>query len=211
MTATNFSAGTSISLEVDADIQHDEYGLPFIGGKRLKGLLRESCDQVVCALRESKWREIGDSLFGTPGSNASTTILSISNGELHGSIRNAVVSASKRSTNPVSPSLVLSSLTEIRHNTRIDYGKGVAADTSLRDTRALIPGLSFHVPITWTHDPLPDETALFAATVINMKRGGLKRNRGMGRMTLRCLDEQYRDVTWSWVGRLMTDEGGIHG
>ncbi|MGH2768963.1 MAG: RAMP superfamily CRISPR-associated protein, partial [Actinomycetota bacterium] len=37
-----FSFGEGAAGEVDVEIAHDEYGLPFLPGRTLRGLLRES-------------------------------------------------------------------------------------------------------------------------------------------------------------------------
>ena len=39
---TTLGRGEGMAGLVDADVEHDELGLPFLGGKTLKGLLRDS-------------------------------------------------------------------------------------------------------------------------------------------------------------------------
>lgn len=46
-----FGRGDGVAGLVDSEVQHDEYGLPFLGGRALKGLLEEECANIVFALK----------------------------------------------------------------------------------------------------------------------------------------------------------------
>ena len=49
---------------VDREIEHDQYGFPFLRGKTLKGLLAESAENIVFSMgNERLWRDAKDDLF----------------------------------------------------------------------------------------------------------------------------------------------------
>src|ERR1700733_6562544 len=39
---TTFSRGEGTAGVVDTEVEHDEFGIPFVGGKTIRGLLRDS-------------------------------------------------------------------------------------------------------------------------------------------------------------------------
>ena len=71
---TTFGRGDGVAGLVDAEVRHDRYGLPYLGGKTLKGLLGAACAEVLSALEKSEvsdlpdWQEAAAFLFGVPGS-----------------------------------------------------------------------------------------------------------------------------------------------
>ncbi|MEM8863741.1 MAG: RAMP superfamily protein, partial [Chloroflexota bacterium] len=68
---TAFGRGDGIAGLIDAEVQHDENGLPFLSGKTLKGLMTATCAEIISALDSSKgghsWGEVAHSLLGVPG------------------------------------------------------------------------------------------------------------------------------------------------
>jgi CRISPR/Cas system CMR subunit Cmr4 (Cas7 group RAMP superfamily) len=70
-----FGRGDGVAGLVDSEVQHDEYGLPFLGGRALKGLLEEECANIVFALQVQKKDGIfiiaAKNLFGCSGSSES--------------------------------------------------------------------------------------------------------------------------------------------
>ena len=45
-----FGRGDGLAGVVDAEVQHDAYGLPFLGGKTLKGMLAALGEEILFAL-----------------------------------------------------------------------------------------------------------------------------------------------------------------
>ena len=41
------SSGESLNSQIDNDVCYDDYGLPYIPGKRIKGLMRESAQDLA--------------------------------------------------------------------------------------------------------------------------------------------------------------------
>ena len=50
---TAFGRGDGVPGIVDAEVQHDEMGCPFLAGRTLKGLLREECVNLLYALTQA--------------------------------------------------------------------------------------------------------------------------------------------------------------
>ncbi len=62
-----FGRGDGVAGLVDVEVQHDAYGLPYLGGRALKGLLGAECDDLVFALDKAgqkNWQAVADRLFG---------------------------------------------------------------------------------------------------------------------------------------------------
>lgn len=47
-----FGRGDGLASLVDAEVQHDSCGLPFLGGRSLKGLMEEECANILFALKQ---------------------------------------------------------------------------------------------------------------------------------------------------------------
>ncbi len=68
-----FGRGDGVAGLVDAEVQHDDVGLPFLGGRTLKGLLGAECADIVYALERGRpdqaerWRTAEKRLFGRSG------------------------------------------------------------------------------------------------------------------------------------------------
>jgi CRISPR-associated protein Csx10 len=78
--------------------------------------------------------------------------------------------------------IILSSFTNIRRQTKVD-DEGIAEDHSLRTSRVVNKKLKFVAEITFENEDLEFEKYL-ALACANLKRIGLKRNRGLGE--IRC-------------------------
>ncbi len=44
---TAFGRGDGVAGLINAEVQHDESGLPYLGGKTLKGLLGATCSDIL--------------------------------------------------------------------------------------------------------------------------------------------------------------------
>jgi len=57
---------------IDAEVEHDEFGLPFLRGRALKGLLAEECANILFSLgnlgKRVDWELTAQKLFGIGGS-----------------------------------------------------------------------------------------------------------------------------------------------
>lgn len=182
---TTFGRGEGIAGLIDREVEHDHYGLPYLRGRTLKGLLSEEADNALFALHwhakdMGRWVQARQTLFGSPGSAAPNQAqVRFSNAELPAAVRQAVISA-----NP-GREMVLESLTSVRRQTAIeDEGEnyGVPAEGSLRAMRVILRETPFEALLVSEVELRDHELALLAAAVMAFRRGGTGRNRGRGRL-----------------------------
>lgn len=196
-----FGRGDGLASLIDAEVQHDRYGLPFLGGRSLKGLLEEECASILFALKEQKKNQMfydafygaARHLFGIPGSRDSDgAILHISDARLPADFREAIAKGVER--NELKSEQVLNSLTAIRHQTAMDKS-GAPKTGSLRVIRVILRDTPFEAELTFNQPPSDLDLALLAACVKSFRRAGTGRNRGRGELTAQLGDENGDDVT----------------
>jgi CRISPR/Cas system CSM-associated protein Csm3 (group 7 of RAMP superfamily) len=197
-----FGRGEGVAGLVDEEVEYDTAtGLPFVRGRTLKGLLVEECANLLFALQAadlpapilSVLKESAGRLFGRPGSDMeSAALLHIGPALLPEQLRDAVRYSVER--DQLRPAAVLESLTAIRRQTAIDEVSAAPEKGSLRSMRVVLRQTSFHAWLDFVSDPEVD-LALLAACALSVRRGGIGRNRGRGRLCLRLLDEQGHDIT----------------
>ncbi len=170
-------SGEGISGIIDSDICYDEYGIPFIPSKRLKGVLRENALELLENGYNIKNQDL-DYLFGKKGDSNSGNII-ISNAYLKDyeilkkeiKFKNDKIFYNKES--------IISYFTYLRNQTAINED-GVAEKHSLRTSRVLKKGLEFILSINC--DPKFQQ---FILDVFKVTRSiGLKRNRGFGEVEI---------------------------
>ncbi|MEO9027206.1 MAG: RAMP superfamily CRISPR-associated protein [Ktedonobacteraceae bacterium] len=196
-----FGRGEGLAGLVDEEIEYDvATGLPFVRGRTLKGLLVEECAnllftfQTVKSPNLPKLEAAAARLFGRPGGGLEGGAqLHIGPALLPQQLRDAVRSGIEQKK--LNPADVLESLTAIRRQTAIDEVSAAPEEGSLRSVRVVLRQTSFRAGLDFTTDPEEDDLGLLAACVLNVRHGGIGRNRGRGRLRLRLLDEQGTDVT----------------
>lgn len=177
-------SGYSYAGVIDSDVSYDEYGLPFIPARRLKGCLRESAE-MVC-------KDAVAGLFGTSGDNGAKGIR-LGNGrieeydlivgeleKLRGTKRTEAYFLTSQN--------ILNMYTGIRAQIKINEDTNVAEKNSLRYTR--IVGqynplksnefLCFYAKIEF-EDVYEEQLSRIAKATRNI---GMNRNRGLG--SVRC-------------------------
>ena len=196
-----FGRGEGLAGLVDEEIEYDiATGLPFVRGRTLKGLLVEECANLLFALQTagslalSILETSAERLFGRPGSGLeSAALLHFGPALLPKELREAVRSGIER--DELEPADVLEALTTIRRQTAIDEERGAPEKGSLRSMRVMLRQTSFWAWLEFPNDPGADDLALLAACALSVRRGGIGRNRGRGRLSLQLLDEQGSDIT----------------
>lgn len=193
--------GASLGNRIDTDIVTDEWGLPYIPGRRLRGCLRQSAmllsdsGYILPVSKAPFDRDMVDRLFGTPERAGALTV------------GNAYLPAYKEMVHTVrrvredrtlpegiaSPAAVTALFTRVRGQTKLE--NGVAADNTLRYTRVLNAADLLHpekpneflaeVRIENT-DPAAEEA--LEACCKAFRHMGTHRNRGMGQVKCRVTD-----------------------
>ncbi|MCK9222804.1 MAG: RAMP superfamily CRISPR-associated protein [Limnochordia bacterium] len=188
LSPTTLGAGQERRGTVDTDVVFDDYGLPYIPGKRLKGLWRDAYQDVGDALWEDGIQlPIADELFGERGAAVGGPLI----------IGDAYLPA-KASMQPwlhwfiyrekplFSKYDVLETLTSIRRQTAIDYDSGAAKKDTLRSIRVVNPGQVFVADITLQMGRSLTQKQLMglALAASGLKCLGASRTRGFG--AVRC-------------------------
>lgn len=204
-----FGRGDGVAGLVDIEVEHDRYGLPFLRGRTLKGLLVEECANVFHALKlqgkvanNVDWHLTAKSLFGRPGSGLEDDgEMLVGDARLPADFSAAVAYAveqeeERNGDNEEStwtPLAILESLTAIRRQTAITV-KGAPRKGSLRSMRVVLREMVFESQLTFSVDPNERQKALLASCVASLRRVGTGRNRGRGRVEA-SLFQEGKDIT----------------
>lgn len=198
-----FGRGDGVAGVVDEEIEHDpRTGLPFVRGRTLRGLLVEECANILFAIElrrkdklVSDLKSAAKTLFGEGGpSHGAEGCLSVGAAVLPEPLREAITG--DIDAGRLTPSEVLTLLTDIRRQTAMT-AEGTPQDGSLRSMRVLLRATTLTAPLIVT--PPPKDQAeivieLLTATVLSLRRGGIGRNRGRGRLHAILNDEAFSKV-----------------
>lgn len=181
---TTFGRGDGVAGIVDQEVEHDAYGLPYLRGRTLKGLLSEECDNFIATLPDrSQWEDIACELFGTLGSTLNTMgAVHIGDARLPKDLRQAIAYEIQVSNSQLAKSDILNSLTTIRRQTAIDSVSGTPDKGSLRSARVVIRDLLFTADLIFETAPRDELKALSLLSVgaLSLRYLGSGRNRGRG-------------------------------
>ncbi len=160
---------------VDSDVVLDEVGLPYIPSKRIKGIMRESAEEVNEMLGAfDRSIDIGK-IFGIAGAEG---------GALH--LANFFITEYEdckvwfkyltNAQNIINKQNITEQLTSLRYSTAIDMKRGCAKEHSLRIERVINKDNTFiaHAEI---YESYEIDLALICQ---NIRRMGTKRTRGLG-------------------------------
>jgi hypothetical protein len=226
---TTLGRGDGVAGIIDAEVEHDSNGLPFLRGRTLKGLLNEECANLLYALQpaglDQGYHDAAMRLFGGPGSDLqSNASVRYGDAQLPAAIRQvvefemAVVRAEKklaergtpvavkRRTPALQPTDFLNSLTAIRRQTALDE-MGVPVKASLRTMRVLlretplISAVAYQPPSHLSSAASERDLVLLAAVCRAFRRMGTGRNRGRGRVVATLHDEAGVDITDPYMAR----------
>lgn len=179
---TTFGRGEGTPGVVDVEVEHDTHGLPTLGGKALRGLLRDSwlaMQDHFPDLRDAALR-----VLGPHGDLAETSILRFGDALIEKGARAFFVAATEREHHPLAPTTILSALTEVRSQTSEDRETGAPARTTLRSSRVALRGLRLEAPLSWLEPPATADLQCLALSLLATRHGGLARNRGRGHLRL---------------------------
>lgn len=179
------SDGGVYNSTVDIDVCYDEYGLPYIPAKRLKGCLREAALELV------DWGDTSidiRKIFGQAGKVSDGGCINITNAYLenYDSIEKEIEDAKGHPL--YHPQNILSNFTYIRTQTSIDYETGIASENSLRTMRVVNKGLKFFATID-----VKDEYEAVKKCVNTLTNIGMSRTRGLGEIKAKLLDDVIVD------------------
>lgn len=171
-------------VNVDADIVHDKYGLPYFPGKRLRGLLYESALETVemaemCGHAFIS-RQSVEELFHHCETSPVRLIVPDLQLKDYEEMAKEWQYLEEAYPDIIRPKTVLETYSSIRFQTALDEN-GLARDTSLRNIRVLDKGLDFTGELT-VEEGKPQHIQALALACSNLRRAGLNRNRGFGQV-----------------------------
>lgn len=169
-------SGEVYNTTVDTDVVYDDYGLPYIPAKRLKGCIREA----ALELYEMGLMPHYNAIFGKEGSDASA--FTISNARVENYDAKVKELKQFEKTDFVNQQNVLSLYTYLRTQTAVDTNTGTAIENSLRTLRVLNKGLIFYADVDLENKDYVEE---FKNAVSMVKHMGVSRTRGLGLVELK--------------------------
>jgi hypothetical protein len=183
---STFSRGEGTAGIVDTEVERDAFGMPYIGGKTMRGLLRNAW--LSMAQHFPDLDEAAAHILGQNQALDDSCRLRIGDAVLPGPIRAAVQVATERVEHPLPIGVILDGFTGIRYQTAENRMTGAPDATTLRSSRVVLRGFTFEASLSWlnNYQPTPDDLQLLALCTLATRHGGLLRNRGRGhiRMTL---------------------------
>lgn len=197
-----FGRGDGLAGAVDIEVQYDDWGCPFLGGRALKGLLVNECAEILAALPSmvrKRWEVAAQRLFGRPGSaEEDNALLAIGDAQLPEDLRLAIRYDIENKR--FRPQEVLESITALRRQTAMEE-TGVPKEHSLRTIRVILRKTTFEARLDFLEPPSKpeqrpkDDLALLAACVKAFRRAGTGRNRGRGHLKAELLNEFRHLIT----------------
>lgn len=180
---------------VDAEVVHDEFGMPYFPAKRFKGILFESALEVaeMAELSQSNFLTRSDVELLFQHGTTSDVQLIVSDlflPEIE-KMREDWKYLQKRFGSFIQPLDVLKQYTDLRYQTRLE--NGIAFDGSLHNMRTVDKGLSFYGTIE-IENGTGKEEQIIALALENLSSGGLKRNRGFGKIQARLLNRDQEQL-----------------
>lgn len=195
---TTFGRGDGVAGVVDAEVQQDESGLPFLGGKTLKGLLGAECAEILFCLGQmqhpdlAEWEKAARFLFGGPGSGmVEAAHLHVGDAQLPADLRQRLHREWQQlpeSRRGLQRTANLEALTALRRQTAMDAATGAPKRNTLRSMRVILRQTPFEAMLTFDSEPSDRARWLLAACCQAFRRAGTGRNRGRGRLRAALYD-----------------------
>ncbi len=200
-----FSRGDGIAGMLNQEVQHDEYGCPYISGKTLKGLLVASCAEIMMSLKkmnqDAAWCEPAGRLFGKAGSSeVGQALMHVGDAKLPWDLRQALL-YDWVEYKKMRPEEILDSMTAIRSQTKVDEETQAAANGSLRSDRVILKGMYFEAVLVFDDKPQKEELELLSACVKATCRAGSNVSRGRGRLIAKLLDGNRKSILCEYFNK----------
>lgn len=167
------ASGEAHNSLIDCDVTYDEWGIPYIPAKRLKGCIREAALELVeLGLMDA---EKYNDLFGVQGNGSAA--FQLSNARIQDFSKIIEDLRSYKNYEFTNQQNVLQLFTDTRTQTAVNLEKGVAEKNSLRTMRVIQKGLIFEADCTLDHE---EDATTLSDCVSLVKHIGVSRTRGLG-------------------------------
>lgn len=176
---------------IDTDVVFHSTGFPIIPARRIKGMLKESLEEVleISGKQEQELKEIVISLFGESGRSTYEGKLLFHSLMLHNwEQKVAVEIAANPEYGAFKPDFIKTYFTAEIQQTAIgrvdrkDEVEGVAKRRSLRNYRVIKPGISFEGLLETTAALTLEQEKFLERAILNLRNAGTRRNRGFGKV-----------------------------
>lgn len=187
LSETTFSAASGAG-DVDIDVVHDQYGLPYVPGTTVKRLLASSWREMAAHFVELA--QAGREVFGVEqeAGLVVTGILDVGDGTIEEAARQWIrwrqQGSDAEADERLTPAETLELFTIERHQTAVDTVTGAPVRGSLRQRRAVRRQVEFFAPIMWRTQPTPSHHRVLAMAALATRHGGQSRNRGAGHLRI---------------------------
>lgn len=179
-------------VNLDAEIVHDEFGIPYFPAKRFRGLLSESALELTempgLAAQAFANPKIFKELFNQVENSPVTLTITNFYPENYFSLRQDFAYLQTCYSEVLQAQDVLNYYTSIRYQTKIDPN-GIADDGSLRNLRVIDSQVCFWGELDLS-GASSEHKQLLAVALQNLRYAGAKRNRGFGQIKCTIADEQ---------------------
>ena len=172
-------------VNLDAEVVHDEFGVPYFPAKRLKGLLYESAVEVAemfdCCQSPLFSQAALEALFQRVPNSAVQLVIHNFYLPQYEQMRVGWNYLQTKYKEFITPADVLKFYTSIRYQTEIDQESGTAKEGSLHNLRVVDSGLEFVGTIELIHGT-EEQQKIIVLALQNLTTAGMKRNRGLGKI-----------------------------
>lgn len=169
---------------IDAEVAHDQFGIPYFSARRFKGLLYESALEIVemaeqCDDGFADRNTLEELFHHTSQSNMQLCIMDMyaAPEEDYNKLCHEWQCLQNKYPDIINPREVLEEFTSIRYQTSME--DGIAKDGSLHNMRVVDEGNNFYGKII-LHGANERAVNLIVLALRNLRSAGLKRNRGFG-------------------------------
>jgi hypothetical protein len=179
-----FSRGEGTAGIVDTEVEHDAFGMPFISGKTVRGLLRDSWLSMCQHFPDLA--EAAERILGRSQATEEACRLRIGDAALPEVVQATIRWAATREEPRLVPEAILAGFTSIRYQTAENRETGAPETTTLRSSRVVLRGFCLEARLTWLdgYQPTPTDLRFLALCALATRHGGLLRNRGRGHIQM---------------------------
>ncbi len=186
--------GKNMTGIVDTEVITDDYGIPILPGRRIKGLFREAATELLeFGMIDQK---IVDKLFGVGGGEGKSLIFQTIYPEKYGEMCEFIKHMKKQEKDLwktyAKKEKVQEFYTAVRSQTALTE-EGVAKKNTLRNIRVAKKGITFYGEIFCPYNMSRKEIELLQSCASLIRHIGTNRTRGMG--NVRCTIEKIENVT----------------
>jgi len=188
------SSGDFSNGVVDTEITTDDFGIPVIPGKRVKGLFREAAEEWL--EYSPKDRETADEIFGKVGENGSCAVFGTLYPKKYRELRNflSIAKCDDKWKAYAGPRQVQKFYTSVRTQTAMDEN-GIANENTLRSSRVIRKEVGTFEGQILLADPLnqkqKDLLDIWAKMIRHM---GMNRTRGFGNVVCRLEPDKNKEA-----------------